>query len=237
MNPVVLLVDDDEHLLHGLVRALRRQPFQLYTARSGEEAIAIIKARPVEVLVTDYKMPGLSGNELLAWVATHSPDIMRIVLTGHATTEGVIGAVNQGRVFQYFTKPCREVDLAMAIHNAIEYRNLSRENRWLTEEGRRWNEQRREVVEHIDWIRRLLTGALGRRLARLDECCAAVAPEEACTPEGEVRELLDEAVELLDETKLIAAELRANPSFQPAPASEPDAISDSDPIPNLAETT
>lgn len=237
MEPIVLLVDDDENLLHGLVRTLRRQPFQIYTARSGEEAIAVIKARPVEVLVTDYQMPGLSGNELLAWIAKHSPDIMRIVLTGHATTEGVIGAVNQGRVFQYFTKPCREVDLAIAIHNAIEYRNLSRENRWLTEEGRRWNEQRREVVERIDWIRRLLTGALGRRLARLNECCPTVASAEKCPLNAEMRQLLDEAVELLGETKRIAAELRANPSFRPAPAPEPDAISDSPPIPNLAGTT
>ncbi|MDZ7617593.1 MAG: response regulator [Patescibacteria group bacterium] len=230
MNPIVLLVDDDEHLLHGLVRALRRQPFQLYTARSGEEAISIIKARSVDVLVTDYKMPGLSGNELLAWVSKHSPDIMRIVLTGHATTEGVIGAVNQGRVFQYFTKPCREVDLAIAIHNAVEYRNLSRENRWLTEEGRRWNQQRRDVVERIDWIRRLLTGALGRRLARLEECCRTVPPEEANTPDGEMRELLDEAVELLDETKRLAAELRANPSFQPVPISDSETPSDSEPL-------
>lgn len=237
MKPIVLLVDDDEHMLHGLMRALHRQPFQFYTARSGEEAIAVIKARPVEVLVTDYRMPGLSGNELLAWMAKHAPDIMRIVLTGHATVEGVIEAVNQGRVFQYFTKPCREVDLAIAIHNAIEYRNLSRENRWLTEEGRRWNEQRREVVERIDGIRRLLTGALGRRLARLEECCPIVASKVSGMPDAEVRELLDEAVELLDETQRIAAELRANPSFQPAPALELHTFSDSTPIPSLAETT
>jgi DNA-binding NtrC family response regulator len=160
MQPIVLLVDDDQNLLHGLVRALRRQPFQLFTARSGEEAMAVIKARPIDVLVTDYKMPGMSGNELLAWVTRNAPEIMRIVLTGHATTEAVIRAVNEGDVFQYFTKPCREVDLAMAIHNAVEYRNLSRENQWLTEEGRRWHEQRREVSQRIDRIRRLLTGPL-----------------------------------------------------------------------------
>ena len=224
MNPIILLVDDDENLLHGLVRTLRRQPFQIYTARSGEEAIAVIKAHPVDVLVTDYKMPGLSGNQLLAWTAKHAPDIMRIVLTGHATTEGVIGAVNEGRVFQYFTKPCREVDLAIAIHNAVEYRNLSRENRWLTEEGRRWNDERREVTERIDLLRRLLTGALHRRLARMDECCRNASPEETRTMEAEMRELLDEAVELLDETLRITAELRANPSFQPVPADDANSI-------------
>ncbi len=135
MDPIVLLVDDDGNLLHGLVRILRRQPFQLYTARSGEEAVAIIKARPVDVLVTDHRMPGISGNDLVAWVAKHAPDVMRIVLTGHATTDGVIRAVNEGRVFQYFRKPCSEVDLAIAIHKAVDYRRLARENRRLIEEG------------------------------------------------------------------------------------------------------
>ncbi|MDY0165210.1 MAG: response regulator [Thermoguttaceae bacterium] len=216
MQPIVLLVDDDQNLLHGLVRALRRQPFQLFTARSGEEAMAVIKARPIDVLVTDYKMPGMSGNELLAWVTRNAPEIMRIVLTGHATTEAVIRAVNEGDVFQYFTKPCREVDLAMAIHNAVEYRNLSRENQWLTEEGRRWHEQRREVSQRIDRIRRLLTGPLGRRLSLLSDRCQTSEPDGAPGPDAEMCELLEEAVELLDETQRIAAELRANPSFQPA---------------------
>ena len=141
---------------------------------------------------------------------------MRIVLTGHATTEAVIRAVNEGDVFQYFTKPCREVDLAMAIHNAVEYRNLSRENQWLTEEGRRWHEQRREVSQRIDRIRRLLTGPLGRRLSLLSDRCQTSEPDGAPGPDAEMCELLEEAVELLDETQRIAAELRANPSFQPA---------------------
>jgi len=207
-KPIVLLVDDDGNLLHGLVRALRRQPFQLYTARSGEEAVAAIKAHPVDVLVTDHRMPGISGNDLLAWAAQHAPDIMRIVLTGHATTDGVIRAVNEGRVFQYFTKPCREVDLALAIHKAAEYRALARENRRLTDEGRRWRTQRREVLRRIERIERFLTGPLRRRLTRLEQWRRSGAPEQGAAPETGGGALLEETLEIIEETQRIVGELR-----------------------------
>jgi len=207
-KPIVLLVDDDGNLLHGLVRALRRQPFQLYTARSGEEAVAAIKAHPVDVLVTDHRMPGISGNDLLAWAAQHAPDIIRIVLTGHATTDGVIRAVNEGRVFQYFTKPCREVDLALAIHKAAEYRALARENRRLTDEGRRWRTQRREVLRRIERIERFLTGPLRRRLTRLEQWRRSGAPEQGAAPETGGGALLEETLEIIEETQRIVGELR-----------------------------
>ncbi len=215
MEPIVLLVDDDENLLRGLARALHRQPFRLYTARSGEEAVAVVKAHPVDVLVTDHQMPGISGNDLLAWVAKHAPDVMRIVLTGHATTGAVIRAVNEGRVFQYFTKPCRELDLAIAIHKAIDYRALAHENRRLTEEGRRWQEQCGEVRERIERIRGALSGPLQQRLAWLDRRPTADTTGEAAPSEADAMILLEEALELLGETERIV-----HPNSLPRPAWE-----------------
>jgi len=120
MNHIVLLVDDDENVLHGLARALRRQPYQLYTARSGEEAMSILKAHPVDVVVADEQMPGMSGSELLAWIARSYPEVMRIVLTGRATAETAIRAINEGAVYHFFTKPCHEVQLALTIRKALE---------------------------------------------------------------------------------------------------------------------
>ncbi len=214
MEPIVLLVDDDDNLLRGLTRVLRRQPFQLYTARSGEEAIDIVKAHTVDVLVTDHRMPGISGNDLLAWMAEHAPDVVRIVLTGHATAETVIRAVNEGRVFQYFTKPCREADLAMGIHAAIEYRTLTRENQRLTQEGRLWHKQRREVRMHIERLWQLLAGPLRRRLACLDQWCRTRIMEGTTVPDADAWQTVEEALEWLEETERIATELRADPSMQ-----------------------
>ncbi|MHB8901992.1 MAG: response regulator, partial [Thermoguttaceae bacterium] len=74
MESVVLLVDDDQNILHGLVRALRHQPYQLYTATSGEEALMVLKGHRVDVIVSDEHMPGMCGGELLAWVADNYPE-------------------------------------------------------------------------------------------------------------------------------------------------------------------
>jgi len=119
MERPVLLVDDDEKLLSGLIRAWHEQPFKIYTARNAEDAMWILKTRAIDVLVADERMPGRSGGDLLAWAAENFPDVMRIVLTGHADAEMAIRAINEGRVYRFFTKPCNEVRLAMAIHKAI----------------------------------------------------------------------------------------------------------------------
>jgi DNA-binding NtrC family response regulator len=125
MSATVLLVDDDENLLHGLARVLRHQPFRLLTARSGEEAMWVLKTRSVDVIVADEHMPGMSGTELLAWVARECPQVVRIVLTGHATAATAIRAINDGGVYRFFTKPCHEVELALAIRKAIEEKDAT----------------------------------------------------------------------------------------------------------------
>ncbi len=122
MDHTVLLVDDDTNVLHGLARALRKQPYQIYTARSADEAIGVMKARSIDVIVSDEQMPGMSGSDLLAWTSANCPKVMRIVLTGHATTENAIRAINEGDVFHFFTKPCDEVQLALVIRRALEYK-------------------------------------------------------------------------------------------------------------------
>lgn len=118
--PEVLLVDDDPNLLRGLGRALRSQPFTLLTCRSAEEALAIVKARRIGVVVSDERMPGRSGTELLAWIAREAPEVVRIVLTGHTTPETTMRAINEGRVFRFFSKPCNPFDLALAIRDGLE---------------------------------------------------------------------------------------------------------------------
>lgn len=120
MNHTVLLVDDDSNLLHGLTRALRHQPFDLFTVRSAEEAMDVLKRRSIRVVVADEQMPGMSGGDLLAWAAENFPETTRIVLTGHPTAEQAIRAINEGVVYRYFTKPCNPADLAITIRKALE---------------------------------------------------------------------------------------------------------------------
>ena len=141
MEHTVLLVDDDANVLRGLARVLRQQPYQLLTARSGDEAIAILKACSVDLVVSDEQMPGISGSDLLAWIANNYPRVMRIVLTGHATAETAIRAVNEGKVYHFFTKPCDDVKLALTIRRALEEKDQLKEDHALPDSPQRSHTQ------------------------------------------------------------------------------------------------
>jgi len=118
----ILLVDDDPNLLRGLTRALHRQPYEILTARSADEAQDIVRRWPVSLVVSDENMPGMPGTKFMAWIARNCPDIVRIVLTGFGTQEIVLKAINEGHVYKFFTKPCDVFELAMAIRTGLEVR-------------------------------------------------------------------------------------------------------------------
>ncbi|MCC9600447.1 response regulator [Stieleria sp. JC731] len=116
----VLLVDDDSYLLSGLRRSLREQPYELFTANSTETAIQMFQRQPFDVVVVDQNMGGRLGTELIAWVSSHFPDTVRIMLTGATDMWVAQEAVNNGGVFRFMTKPCLPLDLALAIHEGLE---------------------------------------------------------------------------------------------------------------------
>ena len=117
---VVLLVDDEPNVLHGLTRALRQQPYKTCTARSAEEAMDILKAHRVDLIVSDESMPGTCGTKLLAWVADHFPEVPRIILSGQPNVSSALRAINESGVYRYFTKPGNVVEIALAIREGLE---------------------------------------------------------------------------------------------------------------------
>lgn len=126
MKPTVLLVDDDPLVLDGLTRVLHREPYRLLRAGSADEAARILEQEPVDLIVCDEQMPGMRGTEFLARVARDYPDVVRIVLTGQPSLPTALRAINEGRVSHFFTKPCNEIDLALAIREALETRRSFR---------------------------------------------------------------------------------------------------------------
>ena len=117
--PSVLLVDDDMNLLRGLQRALRQQPYELFTANSSEMAIEMFHRERFDLVIADQQMSGMPGTALIAWLAEHFPDTVRIMLTGRADVDVMKAAINDGRVFRFLTKPCHEFELAMAICDGL----------------------------------------------------------------------------------------------------------------------
>lgn len=124
MNDKILFVDDEARVLDGIKRTLRRQ-FHIETANSGAEALTLVESQgPYAVIVSDMRMPGMSGVELLAMLKKRVPDTVRMMLTGNADQQTAIDAVNKGDIFRFLTKPCEGELLASTVTAALNQHQL-----------------------------------------------------------------------------------------------------------------
>lgn len=141
----VLLVDDEPNVTAALRRRLRSAGYRVLEAHSGKQALETLGEEAVDVLVTDERMPGMEGSELVSLVAKEHPDVVRMILSGQASLDAAIRAINEGRIYRFFLKPCDETDLLFTIEQALAQRELLRENERL----------RLEVSEKAALLRRL----------------------------------------------------------------------------------
>ncbi|MDA8427624.1 MAG: response regulator [Geobacteraceae bacterium] len=131
MSNRVLLVDDESNVLSALKRSLLDEPLEISSASSAEEALEIMKSERFKVVVSDERMIGMQGSDFLAQVRIRYPDTIRIMLTGHATLEAAMKAVNCGEIYRFFSKPWDDINLQFAIRSAIDKYDLEAENRRL----------------------------------------------------------------------------------------------------------
>jgi two-component system probable response regulator PhcQ len=178
MSHTVLLVDDEPHVLSGLTRTLHKESYTILTANSAEEAAGLLEDNNVDLIVSDEEMPGMSGTEFLARVARDHPDIMGIVLTGRPSLPAALRAINEGKVYQFFTKPCNEIDLAITIRRALEQKDLRAKSRELLDVTKRQS----ALIEEARMLRRL------RDLPRADRAKLIAKGEEPI----DQRELLEQ---------------------------------------------
>jgi two-component system probable response regulator PhcQ len=209
MKPTVLLVDDDENVLLGLQRALRKLPYQMLTAKSGEVAMQILNSRDVDVMVVDEVMPGVSGSDLLAWAAENARDTVRIMLTGNATVSTAIRAINEGKVYHFFTKPCDDVQLAIAIGKAVEHRALLAENQRLLDLNRRQFCELQQFSKKLGLLARVVAKDLRVPLEKVAHSCFALTDQYADSFDPKAKVLLDNAVDAVGEVQHIVDDLLA----------------------------
>lgn len=118
----ILFVDDEEKILKSLERGMLDEPHRSLFANSGKEALEILEKEQVHVLVTDMRMPEMSGIELLRIVKEKYPHIVRLVLSGYTQVGTLLTAINQGEIFRFLTKPWKlEEEFKSVIQDALEH--------------------------------------------------------------------------------------------------------------------
>ena len=121
-RPRLLLVDDEPDLLDGLRLRLRKYDFEVMTATSGAAALELFDAHSFDAVVSDQQMPGMSGSEFLAEVHNRWPSTVRVILTGQASLDATIAAINDAHVFRFLTKPCSAAELADCLEAGLATR-------------------------------------------------------------------------------------------------------------------
>jgi two-component system response regulator VicR len=119
----ILLVDDEEYILRVLLRVLEEEKrFEIITATSGQEALEKIRQHGIDMVISDQRMPGMSGTELLTKIKQIYPDSIRILLSGFTDIEALIGAINEGEVCRFISKPWDNEELKKIIYTTLEQR-------------------------------------------------------------------------------------------------------------------
>lgn len=130
----IICVDDEPQVLSGLSLHLRRR-YEVETATSGAAALELLSRQPqAAVVISDMRMPGMNGAELLAKANAQYPATTRILLTGHAEIDAAIAAVNNGHVFRFLMKPCPPPELLAAVNAAAELHRVTTAERMLLEQ-------------------------------------------------------------------------------------------------------
>lgn len=150
--PVVLVVDDEIRSQETLRRTLEEE-FEVFTASDGPQALALLEREPVQVILCDQRMPGMTGVQCLTEVRSRWPDVVRVIISGYTETEDIIAGINEAGIYQYILKPWQPESLLLTVRAAAELYRLQQENQRLSLElrtaepvvRRRVEAKRREV--------------------------------------------------------------------------------------------
>ena len=167
-NRLILLVDDEDNILSSLRRLLEEEDYGVITANSGAKGLQILDENPVDLIISDMRMPNMDGATFLQQVAQHWPESIRILLTGFSDMKSTIAAVNEGHIYQYITKPWNDEDLLRRVKNALEVKQLREYSRHLERIQAEQNKRLLELTEHQEEIIKHRTAELEQTASQLE---------------------------------------------------------------------
>lgn len=144
--PTLLLVDDEESILSALRRVFRRDGYRVLTATGGLEALGILADNAVDVIISDQRMPHMTGVEFLRQVKELYPETVRISLSGYTELQSITEAINEGAIYKFLTKPWDDDHLRANVVEAFRYKKMADENRRLAIELAMANDRLRRLL-------------------------------------------------------------------------------------------
>lgn len=186
--PRILVVDDNDAVRDLLVTVLKgAADYEVFEARDGAEAKALIESTPLDLVVTDLTMPTLTGLELMQWGHAHDPDLAWIILTGHGTFDNAVRAVQLG-AFDFITKPLTTMNpMLISVRNALRSQRLGAEQKRLLRDIEEGNARLRQKVSRLKEACRILceqAGVIESDLRRAELIQRALLPRRAPTVDG-----------------------------------------------------
>lgn len=225
----LLLVDDEENILSALKRLLRRDGYRIVTADSGAQGLLRLAEQEVDVIVSDQRMPGMTGVEFLHRAKALYPDTLRLVLSGYTELQSIIDAINEGAIYKFLTKPWDDERLRGHVAEAFRHKEMADENRRLAQQVANANADLASLNERLERLLNqqreqadLLAASAGSMRDVLDELPIGVLGLDAdgalAFVNREAERLLPQFCSLLGEqaAALLPAELLA-----PLPGSAP----------------
>jgi YesN/AraC family two-component response regulator len=154
MERSLLLVDDEENILRSLKRVFRRDGYKISIAVGGQEGLKKLEQEQFDVIISDQRMPGMSGTEFFSKVYELYPDTIRIVLSGYTDLKSITDAINEGAIYKFYTKPWDDKLLRLNIQEAFKQSELAKENTRLTTELQGANQKlslaNKELERHVE---------------------------------------------------------------------------------------
>jgi len=146
----ILLVDDEKNILRSLTRLLTETNHEVFAESNPEEALKLIEKKKFSLIISDQKMPEMTGTEMLKKAKEIQPDAIRIVLSGYAEVEIIISAINEGEIYKFITKPWSDENMLIEVKKALEYYDLKMEREELMQRIKQQNKELKKFNEMLE---------------------------------------------------------------------------------------
>ena len=164
----ILCVDDEKNILSSLRRLLRPEGYEIQLANSGAEGLDILSKMPIDLVISDMRMPEMNGAQFLEKVYELYPDTVRILLTGYSEISSTIDAINKGNIYKYISKPWEEHDLKLTLRNALAARSVEKERDGLLLITKKQNDELKAFNSNLEGLVKQRTSEVEQTMGMLE---------------------------------------------------------------------